>query len=782
MQILSLNIVEYASISDRVIDLSPGLNIIEGENESGKSTILSFIKFILYGLPRRSSGDVVSEKERSFSWKNGVAAGSMTIRTAEGDYRIERSAREGTRGEKVVIIDLKDGTPVYKGEVPGERFLGVPLAVFESSACVKQLGCTNLDGGELGSALENLLLSADETLNTEKAVSRIDSIRRKLLHKSKQAGSIYDLTVKRNGLRTRLESAKQKAMQIMDYEASYENLGKKCAEFREKLEENRELCEAYDRKQQLIRFESLHSAKARIESIETDIAALKAEKCSFGFVPDGAYQRELALAEKDYLRAFEDHSAKKKAAERAERNLPAEKYNEEHLNKIGELGGAEAVSSDYGAAKKKATSRRIFGIISLALTVMCGVLAAFGASALLCSFALLPANLPIPFAFLEKPLLAYIFIGMTAVLAITAVICLWGSSKNRKKAKAICFEFDLSENSTEDELYSYLSGCISSKEMHDARISELERANDELRSSFLGLEGSREALFSLLRRVGKEPARNLEPAEVSALTAEVISNSAELEKALAELEKDLAKYKAVFDEREKEVSELDENSLRASLTPELLEKLGSVNITMLRREYEFLKSKTESAEQKKYFYDRELIGLRATAENPLKPEALLSETEKRLEEETELHDALSLASEAIKEAAESMRKNVTPRLRARAGEIMSVLTKGKYSDLGITPDFSITVNADGVTRPIEALSAGTRDAAYLSVRLALISVLYRIGQPPLLLDEVLSQIDDTRAAAVLSMLAEYCGNGIQCLLFSCHTRESSMTKANVVRL
>ena len=782
MKIISINIIEYASITNRVIDFSDSLNIIEGENESGKSTLLSFIKFMLYGLPRRSSGEVVSEKEKSFSWKNGVAAGTMTIKTAEGEYRIERSAREGTRGEKLVIVDLSDGSFVHKGEIPGELFLGVPLAVFESSACVKQLSCTSLDGGELGNALENLLLSADETLDTERAISKIEASRRKLLHKSKNAGSIYELTLKRDNLRTRLEEAKKKAVQIMDYEASFESLGAKCNEYRAELEKNRELCRAYENRQQLIRFESLNSAKARIESIETDIAALKAEKCHYGFVPDGEYQRAVALAEKDYLSAAEDYKIKKEIFDRAESKLIAEDYNPEHIAKIEERGGAKLASEGFGKIIKGAKKTKTFGIVFLALSILCLLPAAFGAGALWCSFTLLPPNFPSFLEILEKPTVALTVCSLTVLLLAFALVFLDASRKKRKKAKQICAEFDLDEKSTEDQMLSYFERCISSRDLCENRKEDHQRALNEKGNAELKLKKAEEELFILLGRAGIEADENSTSTEISAAVASLLASSEKVCRELSELERDLAKYRALYEERSREIEGLDENEIRSSLSGEIIEKLGSVNITMLRREYEFLKSKTESAEQKKYFYDRELIGLRATAEDPFKGEALLRETEAKLAKEKELHDALSLASDAIREAAESMRKNVTPRVRARAGEIMGILTKGKYRALGITPEFSITVETEGVRRPIEALSAGTRDAAYLSLRLALISVLYRKEQPPLLLDEVLSQIDDSRASSVLSMLREYCGEGTQCLLFTCHTREAAMAEANVVRM
>ena len=84
------------------------------------------------------------------------------------------------------------------------------------------------------------------------------------------------------------------------------------------------------------------------------------------------------------------------------------------------------------------------------------------------------------------------------------------------------------------------------------------------------------------------------------------------------------------------------------------------------------------------------------------------------------------------------------------------------------------------------MSAGTRDSAYLSLRLALLEVIFENETPFLAVDEALAQLDDRRASAALRLLASYCENGGQCILFTCHSREEKLlediTKAEIIRL
>ncbi len=52
MQINELLLKNFGKFHDRQIDLEEGINLIHGENESGKSTIRTFIRGMLFGIER----------------------------------------------------------------------------------------------------------------------------------------------------------------------------------------------------------------------------------------------------------------------------------------------------------------------------------------------------------------------------------------------------------------------------------------------------------------------------------------------------------------------------------------------------------------------------------------------------------------------------------------------------------------------------------------------------------------------------------------------------------
>ena len=91
MEIKELGLLDYGKFHNKKIQFENGINLVFGENESGKSTTFSFISAIFYGfskdsLKRRMYDD---DKDKFKPWNYNNYRGYIEIKS-KYNYRIER--------------------------------------------------------------------------------------------------------------------------------------------------------------------------------------------------------------------------------------------------------------------------------------------------------------------------------------------------------------------------------------------------------------------------------------------------------------------------------------------------------------------------------------------------------------------------------------------------------------------------------------------------------------------------------------------------------------------
>ena len=77
MIIHKLKINAYGKLKDREIELDDHINVVHGENEAGKSTILNFITNMLYGISKNKNGKEYSDFEKYKPWNNEDFSGKI---------------------------------------------------------------------------------------------------------------------------------------------------------------------------------------------------------------------------------------------------------------------------------------------------------------------------------------------------------------------------------------------------------------------------------------------------------------------------------------------------------------------------------------------------------------------------------------------------------------------------------------------------------------------------------------------------------------------------------
>ena len=141
-----------------------------------------------------------------------------------------------------------------------------------------------------------------------------------------------------------------------------------------------------------------------------------------------------------------------------------------------------------------------------------------------------------------------------------------------------------------------------------------------------------------------------------------------------------------------------------------------------------------------------------------------------------------LAADVLRAEVERWRAAQEGPVVARASELFAALTLGSFAKLRTTfgeDDLPVLVGErpNGKVVGVAGMSTGTRDQLYLALRLASLERQMDAQEPlPLLVDDILVDFDDQRAAAALRLLAEL-SSRTQVLLFTHHERVVELASA-----
>ncbi len=748
MKIIELNIVEFGCIKDKKLSLSEGLNVISGDNESGKSTVMLFIKFMLYGLPRKTSRS--SDRERALSWDNHRAAGTMLVENKGKRYLIERRTAMGARlSEACKLTDLDTGE-VIEG-VAGEVLLEVPAEVFESSCFMPQMRTADISRAQASGAIENMLVSADESIDVTRILEKIDKVRKEYRLNRGEGGLLYDTEQKLSALRIKHREAVDKHLAYNDMNARLLRTEKNIEKTTASYAASKHMLDDINNAQLIRRFDELGARKKTLSETEHSLADLEASVSFDGFIADESHVAALTEARATLAAA---HAKAQKRAEELS-TLPKISSADSSLADMGEnieqRGGKNAVTADIRAYDKKRRTLKTAGTVMLALCAVCGV----AASVLFLAVSrLIPA----------------IAVGAAALLLLAVgMITMVNSSKLKRNRDAACGQYGVGFA----EIDAYLDGCLSALARRRSASSEAVAARVRLDSAEEDRSAARDKLCAL---AGKTVA--VTDKSVDGLLALSLSESERLGdfcRKRAQLRGEIYALGTLVSNFEKELSAYDEQALRESVRINVSE-LTQQEVERARTKERFDRERLELLQTEARNLRESLAALRAgLSADPVEIADTVCELEQRLVADTEYYDALMLAKEHIERASEVMSGSVTPEIGRRASEMMSLVSDGAHSAVQTTKSFDISVEQDGFLVSAELLSGGTRDAAYICLRIALMQRLFGASMPPLIMDESLCQLDDDRARNVLSLLSKL-SDTTQCILFTCHTREASMCK------
>ena len=768
MIIEKISINSFGALRDMTLEFSETVNVIEGENECGKSTLAAFIKYMLYGFPGDESPSALSERSKRLNWETKVAQGSMTVKAKGKRYLISRStvlvenSAHPSYKEECSIIDLDTGTPAF-GKVPaGEVFFGVGRELFENTAFIGQIGDARINEGSVKEAIENILFSGSETLNTKRAMDKISDKMEALLHAGGSGGAIYDISNKQSELEDKLAASDEDNKRILTKEAELFEVRQKRAAAMERQEKLIDLDNCYKNVMLIQNFDRLHELENEAEEKNEIYRNFLSENTMLGFVPDDGYLDEIRSARRNVNEAYnamlaaENDYAKEKSA------IGITNEIEGAIRLAEQMGGEESILTSATSHYKRGIRSLALGIISLVVGIISGVIALSNIGGLT-----------------PNPLNSIPHGTIVAIFAISAIIALAGiagacylaiRAMHHKKGLEL-FKAELSTPTFED-LKAKITVIAAAREKRDTLIRDTESARMRLEDAKARFAGAKRVLTEIVSRWGATPDDDDDGDFLDSFEDKVSAFLAEK----ARLYGDKATIDLMVKEIRRTLSDKSEIDIRAQVSPLKRKALASINQEEIIDG--IAECRAQIAEQDKLSFDieNELAALKLRAKDPGELYAKIQQLDTRLDELRARHKAYYLAYKTLQNAGDRLRAEISPRLGEYSTGLMEIMTNKKYTDISVDDGLKVTfTTSEGEKKSVDFLSGGTQDLTYISVRLALIDMLYN-ENPPVCFDESFAHQDNVRANSMMKAIAHLSSEGYQSFIFTCRAREATLAK------
>lgn len=217
----------FGALAGIEVQLEPGLNVILGENEAGKSTIFDFLTGVLFGFPRQKADERFRQPVNG-----GRHGGKVAICHEDGILIVERHGLPS----KQLALTHEDGSPADDGDLV--RLLGGSTRdLFRTVFALDLDDLRRLDGLADDDVREVLFSSSvlGQRRSAAKALTTLDD-QREALARPRQGGRANSLFAKLSDAKRELAQAKTDVAGYREMRARAETLASQLDELRRELE------------------------------------------------------------------------------------------------------------------------------------------------------------------------------------------------------------------------------------------------------------------------------------------------------------------------------------------------------------------------------------------------------------------------------------------------------------------------------------------------------------------------------------------------------------------
>ncbi len=821
MRINSIYIESFGKFKKFSLEFGEGMNLIYGDNEAGKSTIMAFIEMMFYGkTAQEKSSDVSKSLRKKYApWDGSAMSGDLEFTYEDRRYRIHKVFKKTIKSDEIALYDADTGEelPLDKDEEIGKKFFGIDVGSFEKSVFISGFGGFATQGQtneDIAVRLSNLVTTLDEDVSQSQVLGRLSTAREMLRSRSGKKGILSDLEGKRIQLKDDLVESKRIAKEQLEIKNKQQELikqqnglliqkeiinsNKKTAQLQQQLQEinakldryvslseegNRVLLGKNEFESDKYYFETfpdyINGADELLRAVnsQANLATQLKEKATVDFVniEDSDIVKARALEKKrvrvsglydmvcdSYIPALEEYNQAKKSKEECQ----------------------ELMDNLIPPAKKWLITGVTFvlaGIVSLA-----GILLTIVMAAVAVLFVMAGLYFIIRYSDSVKKY-------KTEEEHITRLIEEHANAEKEKNNILYRVKHKLLDKGGEFFGYAdcdfkaimeqeYKCCCGELADLYDhylvENIDELEECASKNNEAKVNAALYENALKEL---EAKQNAYNLYAGNTDLESLRLrwrevkdaeISFKAKAGMPVESLEDILAKITENINLLKVEKTDLETSLLKESA---IMEEHKQKSKEFIQNEDEAFSERELEAELS--YISEQLIDLAAmmklSAREPEQIEEELRENAEEYEEKKFLYECLVLAEDNMKKAVDDISRSFGPILNSKTAQIFSDITGGKYDKVMVDKEYGIQVKEQqGTYHEWKFLSNGTTDQAYLSLRLAMTELITENGEKlPLMLDDILLQYDKERAERAMNYLAEYAKEA-QILMFTCHQPDS----------
>ncbi len=777
MIIKKIEIENFGKFSGQFYTFKPGFNLIFGNNEDGKTTLMSFIKLMFYGNSSGKSSDIAKNIRKKYTpWNGAPMSGAIEFEINGEEFRLHKEFKRIASGDKVTVTNLTTGEKcaIPNAADAGQYFFNMNQGEFERSVFVENYGGFSSDASSdsLAMKIANLSASGDENISDTEVFSRLSAAKEELISKSGKKGILVDEQANLEKLRYNLEV-------LIAHNNGQQQLFSDINKLKKEITEAEAGIENYNL------FRKLETAKKNIIIFSELTEKFKTQKdiseelASFGLQPEELFE---LLREGKQLKAqleanyYSDEPKPADVISDAEYQsiIEAEKRLSELDEDFGFINQSirqseEVLNRRISHGTKK---RRILSVITAGTSAVIAAATAM----------LFPSHFWIGIPILLLGLgSAFIFCHNAKKKALNSLSVQLAKQDFENKVRHLSFYHDgLFEKSADDilgecrvmhhnlatEILQKINhyGCTSSEELQ----LKTQRAQN---TKFATITSTLNALkLRFIQLVSKaKPVESFEKANIVFEEIEVlVSNHQKTEHDIEILSKTIVNGKISAEYAYSQLKSLSDFVADTQIDKDsLVENPDELNFMLKQKRHELgeLQSK---------------INIPETGESQLLSQ--INDVTENLNFLTDRYKSLSIASTVLEQAVSEMNKGLGSHLSTKTGEYLNLMSGGKYSDVLVARDLSVETRSTATEnyREWKYLSSGAVDRVYLALRLAATDIMAETHNTlPLFLDDILTQYDDENCKSTLKFLDRYqkeSGSVSQLFFFTCHNHIAQMAK------